>query len=76
MGPRIQIHPVVIGTDANGEKGSNNDGHSHHEVEDFSDLDLDEISDDIDDEGADEGENVPTPSFRNLNHSIVIRNNP
>ncbi|XP_052484898.1 uncharacterized protein LOC128039982 [Gossypium raimondii] len=56
MSPYLQIHPVVIDTDADGE-GPDNNGHSDNEGEDFSDPDFDELLDDIDDEGADEGEN-------------------
>ncbi|PPE01593.1 hypothetical protein GOBAR_DD01380 [Gossypium barbadense] len=44
--------------------------------EDFSDPDLDEVLDDIDDEGADEGENVHAPSVENLSPSIVMHNDP
>ncbi|KAH1098407.1 hypothetical protein J1N35_015328, partial [Gossypium stocksii] len=42
--------------------------------EDFNNLDLDELLDDINDEGMDEGENVHTPSVGNLSRGIVILN--
>ncbi|PPD88061.1 hypothetical protein GOBAR_DD15002 [Gossypium barbadense] len=44
------IHPVVIETHTNGEDESNNNVCSDHEGEDFSDLDVDEVSNNIDDE--------------------------
>ncbi|KAH1056367.1 hypothetical protein J1N35_034432 [Gossypium stocksii] len=50
----IEIPLMVIGTDANGE-GLDNDGHSNHEGVDFNDLDMDEVSNDIDNEGVNEG---------------------
>ncbi|PPR87640.1 hypothetical protein GOBAR_AA33050 [Gossypium barbadense] len=46
------------GTDTNDEEGSNNDVHSHHDGEEYSDPDQDEVPDDIDDEGAENGENL------------------
>ncbi|KAH1074081.1 hypothetical protein J1N35_026409 [Gossypium stocksii] len=51
-GSRLEIHPEVIDTYTQGEEGSDNDGYSNHNGEDFSNLDLDEVSDAIDDEGA------------------------
>ncbi|PPD98211.1 hypothetical protein GOBAR_DD04758 [Gossypium barbadense] len=71
---RLQIHPVVIETDVHGEDGSNNNCHSDHESEDFSDPDVDEVSDGTDDEGADD-ENDYAISLGNPSHGIVIRNN-
>ncbi|KAH1130391.1 hypothetical protein J1N35_001769 [Gossypium stocksii] len=49
LGPRLEIHPEVIGINTDGEKGPDNDCHSNHEVEDFSGPDVDEVPDDIDD---------------------------
>ncbi|PPD73494.1 hypothetical protein GOBAR_DD29570 [Gossypium barbadense] len=50
---------------------------SHHDPnDDFSDPDLDDISEDIDEEGPVEGENVNPHSVGNTGPSIVIRNNP
>ncbi|KAH1046568.1 hypothetical protein J1N35_037352, partial [Gossypium stocksii] len=48
----------VIETDADNEDGSNNNGCFDHKGEDISDLDVDEVPDDIDDEGVDDGKNV------------------
>ncbi|PPS04195.1 hypothetical protein GOBAR_AA16468 [Gossypium barbadense] len=53
--------------------GSNNNGHSDHKCEDFSDPGIDEISDDIDNGGAYD-KNDYTLSLRNPSHGIVIRN--
>ncbi|PPS12595.1 hypothetical protein GOBAR_AA08058 [Gossypium barbadense] len=58
----------------NGEKGPNNDGHSDHEGEDFSDPDLDEVLDDIENEGVDNDENVYDPSVENPTRGIFICN--
>ncbi|PPE01368.1 hypothetical protein GOBAR_DD01612 [Gossypium barbadense] len=44
------VHPIT-----NGDEGSDNEDQSHLDLEDFSDLDLDEVPEDIDDEGAVEG---------------------
>ncbi|KAH1114929.1 hypothetical protein J1N35_008307 [Gossypium stocksii] len=74
--PCTEIHSVVVGADANGEEGPNNDGHSDHKGEDFSDPDLDEVLNDIDDEGTDEGENVYAPSVENLSRNIAMHNDP
>lgn len=46
------------GTDANDEEGSHNYGHSHHYGEEYSYPDQDEVLDDINDKGTNEGENV------------------
>ncbi|PPS02061.1 hypothetical protein GOBAR_AA18604 [Gossypium barbadense] len=58
----------------NAIKGSDNDEDSNHDVEDFSNLDLDEVSDDIDNEGSEKVEDVHAPSFRNLSRGIILRN--
>ncbi|PPR95290.1 hypothetical protein GOBAR_AA25382 [Gossypium barbadense] len=42
--PHLQIHPVVIETDMDGDDGYDNNDPSDYEVEDFSDPDLNEIS--------------------------------
>ncbi|KAH1033146.1 hypothetical protein J1N35_045320 [Gossypium stocksii] len=72
--PIKDIHSVVIEIDADGENRFDTNGHFDHECEDFSDFDLDEIPDDIDDEGSNDDENVYVPSIENSSHSIVIRN--
>ncbi|KAH1046872.1 hypothetical protein J1N35_037656 [Gossypium stocksii] len=74
-GPRLQIHPVVIETNADGEDGYDNNGHSNHEVEAYSDLYLHKVPNDIDDEGVNEDVNVYTSSIENLSRDIFIRNN-
>ncbi|KAK5775794.1 hypothetical protein PVK06_043736 [Gossypium arboreum] len=72
--PKASIHPLVIGTDADGEERSNNNGGSDHQGEDFSDLDLDKVSNDIEKEGADNNHNVYAPTLRNPTHGFVIQN--
>ncbi|PPE01164.1 hypothetical protein GOBAR_DD01807 [Gossypium barbadense] len=73
-GPHLQIHHVVIETYAYGEDGYDNNGPSNHEVEDYSDPYLDEVPNDIDDEGMNEDGNVYTSSIENLSRDIFIRN--
>lgn len=73
--PCLQIHPVVIETEIDGE-GPNNGGRSNHEGEGFSDLDLDEVSDDINDEGMKDDENVYALSIGNSTRDIVKLNDP
>ncbi|KAL1073470.1 hypothetical protein V6Z11_D11G223700 [Gossypium hirsutum] len=46
------------------------------DAEDFSDPDVDEVPDDIDDEGPEEVEDVHGPSFSNPSRGIVLRNEP
>ncbi|XP_017636023.1 uncharacterized protein LOC108478111 [Gossypium arboreum] len=73
--PRLQIHlEVIISTEANVREMTNNDEDSDQDVEDFSDPDVDEVPDDIDDEGPEEVEDVYGPSFSNLSHGIILRN--
>ncbi|KAH1031439.1 hypothetical protein J1N35_043613 [Gossypium stocksii] len=60
-GGGLKICPVIIETDVLGE--------------DFSDPDLNDVPDDIDDKGPD-GANGHAPSVRNLSHGIIIRNDP
>ncbi|KAK5802662.1 hypothetical protein PVK06_030275 [Gossypium arboreum] len=57
-GPHLQIHLVVIETDVDGDDGYDNNDPSNHEVEDDSDLDLDEVLSYIDAEGANDDGNV------------------
>ncbi|KAH1047471.1 hypothetical protein J1N35_038255 [Gossypium stocksii] len=42
--------------------------------EDFSDLDLNEVQDDINDEGTSDDDNVYAPPLRTSTHGIVIQN--
>ncbi|PPD80833.1 hypothetical protein GOBAR_DD22233 [Gossypium barbadense] len=72
-GGGLQIHPVVIETDVFGEDGSDNNDCSGHGCEDFSGPGLDDVPDDINDEGANDG-NDHAPSIENLSCGIVIRN--
>ncbi|PPD85082.1 hypothetical protein GOBAR_DD17981 [Gossypium barbadense] len=75
-GPRLQLHLVVFKTDADGDDGYDNNDPFDHEVEDCSDLDLDEVLDDIDDEDTNNDENVNVSSVVNLIRGVVIHNDP
>ncbi|PPD76619.1 hypothetical protein GOBAR_DD26452 [Gossypium barbadense] len=66
------IYPLVICTNADGEEGPNNDGGSDHQGENFSDPDLDEVSNDIDDEGVREDDNVYAPSLGNPTRGLGL----
>ncbi|PPD73632.1 hypothetical protein GOBAR_DD29445 [Gossypium barbadense] len=69
------IQMVIPAKDS--DKGSDNDDQSHRDPNnDFSDPDLDDIPEDIDDEGPVEGENTNPHSAGNTGPGIVIRNNP
>lgn len=70
---RLQIHPIVIETDADGEDRFDNDGFSDHEGEDFNDSNVDEVLDDIDNESADD-EIVHSLSIENSNRGIIVHN--
>ncbi|PPR92240.1 hypothetical protein GOBAR_AA28436 [Gossypium barbadense] len=60
-----------------GDEGSDNDDQSHRDLnDDFSDPDLDDIPEDIDEEGPVEGENANPYLVGNTSPDIVIRNNP
>ncbi|MFQ6636040.1 hypothetical protein Gotur_012780, partial [Gossypium turneri] len=72
--PRLQLHLEVICIDANVRERSDNYEDSDHDVEDFSNLDFDEVSDDIDNEGSKEVEDVHAPSFGNLSRGIILWN--
>ncbi|XP_040967113.1 uncharacterized protein [Gossypium hirsutum] len=75
IGPRLQIHlEVIISTEANVREMTDNGEDSDQDVEDFSDPDVDEVLDDIDDEGPKEVEDVHDPSFSNSNHGTILRN--
>ncbi|PPS00421.1 hypothetical protein GOBAR_AA20244 [Gossypium barbadense] len=61
LGPCLQINLIMIETDAYGEYAYDNNDPSDHEVEDYSNYDIDEVSDDIDDESAnDDGNKIYT----------------
>ncbi|PPE00214.1 hypothetical protein GOBAR_DD02790 [Gossypium barbadense] len=59
----LQIHVMVIETHADSDNGYDNNSPSDHEVEDYSDPNLDEVSNDIDDKCANDD--------RNINESLV-----
>ncbi|KAH1130457.1 hypothetical protein J1N35_001835 [Gossypium stocksii] len=48
----------VMGTNVDGEEGSDNDDHLHQDSEDLNGPDPNEVPNDIDDEGVEEGEDV------------------
>ncbi|PPD92864.1 hypothetical protein GOBAR_DD10204 [Gossypium barbadense] len=58
----------------NGDDGYNNNGPSDHEFKDYSDPNLDEVSDDINDEDANNDGNVNVSSVENLSRGIMIYN--
>ncbi|KAH1114011.1 hypothetical protein J1N35_007389 [Gossypium stocksii] len=70
----LNIHPEVVATDADGEEGPHNDVYSHHNDKDFSDFNLDNVSNDTNDEGVDDDDIVDAPFVRNLSRGIVICN--
>ncbi|PPS17231.1 hypothetical protein GOBAR_AA03345 [Gossypium barbadense] len=72
--PCLQIHPELIETDADVKDGYDNHGPFDHEVEDYSDPNLDKISNDIDDEGTNDDGNVYASTIGNLSRGIIICN--
>ncbi|PPD67021.1 hypothetical protein GOBAR_DD36100 [Gossypium barbadense] len=72
----ISTDPLKFCIDANIEEWSNNGEDSYHSVKDYSDPNLDEVPEDIDDEGPEEVENVHAPSFSNPSRGIILRNDP
>lgn len=58
MSSSLQIYLVVIETDVDGDNGYDNNGLSDHVVKDYSDPDLNEVPNDIDDEGVNDDRNV------------------
>ncbi|KAH1091871.1 hypothetical protein J1N35_019128 [Gossypium stocksii] len=66
-GPHLQIHPVVIETDADGDYVYGNNGSSDHNVKYYSDLDQNEVPNDIDDKDTNDDGNVDASSIENLN---------
>ncbi|PPR84830.1 hypothetical protein GOBAR_AA35882 [Gossypium barbadense] len=63
-------------TDVVGDDVYHSNDPSDHEVNTDSDLDVDEVPDDIDDEGVNDDGNVNASSVRNQIRCIVIHNNP
>ncbi|KAK5770760.1 hypothetical protein PVK06_046913 [Gossypium arboreum] len=75
--PYLQIHPeVIISTKTDVGERTNNGEDSNQDVKDFSDPDVDEVLDNINDEGLEEVEDVHDPSFSNPSHDIVLQNEP
>ncbi|KAK5771564.1 hypothetical protein PVK06_047782 [Gossypium arboreum] len=74
-GPHLQIHlEVIISTKADVRERTNNGEDFDQDVEDFSDPDIDEVLNDIDDEGPKKIEDVHGSSFNNPSYGIVLRN--
>ncbi|KAK5844524.1 hypothetical protein PVK06_000664 [Gossypium arboreum] len=71
-----EIHPVMIETDLDGEDGFDNNDDSDNKGEDFSDPNVDEVPNDIDNECVDDDENVYAHSIKSLSHGTVARNSP
>ncbi|PPD84917.1 hypothetical protein GOBAR_DD18138 [Gossypium barbadense] len=71
---RLEIHPEVRGIDANNKEGSDNNVHSHHDGEEYSDPDQDEVSNNIDDEGVEDGENLQSISVGHSSRGIILGN--
>ncbi|PPS15781.1 hypothetical protein GOBAR_AA04797 [Gossypium barbadense] len=65
------VETAVVGDDV-----YHNSDPSDHEVDSDSDPDVDEVPDDIDDEGLNKDGNVNASSFGNQIHCIMIHNNP
>ncbi|KAK5771932.1 hypothetical protein PVK06_048188 [Gossypium arboreum] len=74
LGSHLQIHPVVFETGANGDDGYDNSYPSNHKV--YSDPNLDEVLDDINDEGMNDDGNDNASLAGNLTRCIVICNDP
>lgn len=66
----------MIGTNADGEEGSNNDDGFNHQGEDFSDSNLDEVPDDINNEDASDDDNDYILLLENPTCGIIIQNDP
>ncbi|KAH1040101.1 hypothetical protein J1N35_041844 [Gossypium stocksii] len=58
----LNVPPEI---DMDADDGYDNSDPSNHEVDSDSDLDLDEVPNNIDDEGANDDENVNASSVRN-----------
>ncbi|KAK5819488.1 hypothetical protein PVK06_024491 [Gossypium arboreum] len=63
-------------TDTDADDGYDNSDPSDHEVDGDSDLDMDKVPDDIDDEGANNDGNVNKSSVENLVRCIVVCYDP
>ncbi|PPD92213.1 hypothetical protein GOBAR_DD10838 [Gossypium barbadense] len=56
------------------KKGPDNDVHSHYDGEEYSDPNQDEVPDNIDDKGIEDGENLQPPLVEHSSHEIILRN--
>ncbi|KAK5804134.1 hypothetical protein PVK06_031783 [Gossypium arboreum] len=65
---------MIISTEANIREMTNNGEDYDQDVKDFSDFDVDEVPNNIDDEGPEEVEDVHSPSFSNLSREIILQN--
>ncbi|PPS12195.1 hypothetical protein GOBAR_AA08449 [Gossypium barbadense] len=71
---RLDIHIEVLATIKDGDEGSDNEDQSHCDPHnDFNDLNLDDILEDIDEVGLVEGENVNPHSVRNTDDKDIRR---
>ncbi|PPD84984.1 hypothetical protein GOBAR_DD18079 [Gossypium barbadense] len=66
--------PLEIENPADGDEWSDSEDQSHHDLEQFSDPNLDEVPNDIDNEGMVEDEDLHPYSTGNMGFDIVIRN--
>ncbi|PPS15589.1 hypothetical protein GOBAR_AA04983 [Gossypium barbadense] len=79
---QLTIHEIDIDlnaapeTDVVGDDVYHSSDPSYHEVDSESDPDVDEVPDDIDDEGVNDDRNVNSSSVGNQIRRIVIHNNP
>ncbi|PPS10334.1 hypothetical protein GOBAR_AA10320 [Gossypium barbadense] len=76
LGLHLQIYLVLIETDIDGEDEYDNNSYFDHEVEDYSEPDLDDVPDDINNKCANDDKNVYVSSVRNSIQGIIIRNDP
>ncbi|PPR92766.1 hypothetical protein GOBAR_AA27907 [Gossypium barbadense] len=71
---RMALYMHFRTTKADVRERTNNGEDFDQDVEDFSDPDIDEVLNDIDDEGPKKIEDVHGSSFNNPNYGIVLRN--
>ncbi|KAH1098430.1 hypothetical protein J1N35_015351 [Gossypium stocksii] len=74
--PYLKINPKVLATIEDSHEGSDNEEQSHYGNKDFSDPNLDDIREDIDDQCVMEGEDIHPYSAGSMRYDIVICNNP
>ncbi|KAK5825686.1 hypothetical protein PVK06_020544 [Gossypium arboreum] len=76
LSPHLQIHSMVIEIDGEGDDGYDDNGSSDHEVEDYTDPDLEDVPNDLDDERANDDVNVNASLVDDSSRDIVICNDP